>query len=72
MKKSILLAVLAVAMLAAPVTFANGSSKKQTPKQAAKTEKKEAKIVAKTERKEAKTEMKVAKHSRHHKAKKAA
>lgn len=65
MRKSILLAALAVAVLFAPVTFAKGGKKQQTPKE--KT--------AKVEKKEAKNEQKVAdnaKKNHHKKAKKAA
>jgi len=49
MKKSISLAALAVAIFFAPVTFANGGNKQQTPKEkSAKVEKKEAKSDQKT------------------------
>ena len=69
MKKSILLAAFAVATLIAPVSFANGGVKKQTPVQAAQTDKKQEKATAKIHKKEAKDEQKMANSSKkmHHK-----
>jgi Ni/Co efflux regulator RcnB len=61
MRKSILLAALAIAVLFAPVTFAKGGKKQQNPKE--KT--------AKVEKKETKTEQKVAHNSKKHSHKKA-
>ncbi|WP_394990293.1 hypothetical protein [Emticicia sp.] len=75
MKKSFLLAAIALTTLVAPATFAKGGVKKQTPKQEAKAQKKQEKIAVNSEKKEAKPQTKaggIFKKNRHHKAKKAA
>lgn len=71
MKKSFLLAAIALITLAAPATFAKGGVKKQTPKQEAKAQKKQEKVAANTEKKEAKSESKTGGIFKKHHARKA-
>ena len=54
MKKSFLLAAIALTTIIAPATFAKGGAKKQTPKQEAKAQKKQEKVAVNTEKKETK------------------
>jgi uncharacterized membrane protein len=71
MKKSFLLAAIALTTIIAPATFAKGGVKKQTPKQEVKAQNKQEKVAINTEKKETKTAGIFKKHHAH-KAKKAA
>ncbi len=71
MKKSFLLAAIALTTLVAPATFAKGGVKKQTPKQEVKAQKKQDKVAANAEKKEAKPEAKTGGILKKHHARKA-
>lgn len=71
MKKSFLLAAIALTTIIAPATFAKGGAKKQTPKQEAKTQKKQEKVAANAEKKETKPESKTGGVFKKHHARKA-